>query len=69
MFMNRMALCIHASQFEARFERLLAAIQYPTARRLADIQLPFPSGLSREGQSNLLPPHFAVYGDSISRRQ
>jgi hypothetical protein len=28
--------------FEARFERLLAAIQYPTARHSADIQLPFP---------------------------
>jgi hypothetical protein len=48
----------------------LAAIQYPTARRLADIQLPFPSGLSRESHSNLMPPRILLdYGDRISRRR
>ena len=86
MLMNRMALCIHASQssfplpcrellgrrrheflkylriawlgqvmFEARFEQLLAAIQYPTARHLADIQLPFPD---RSELRKSLEPHY-----------
>jgi hypothetical protein len=40
--------------FEARFERLLAAIQYPTVQRLADIQLPFPE---RSEQRKPLEPH------------
>jgi hypothetical protein len=48
--------------FEARFEQLLAAIQYPTARRLADIQLPFPDRSElRKPLEPHYPPHFVDY--------
>jgi hypothetical protein len=55
--------------FEARFEQLLAAIQYPTAGRLADIQLPFPKRSEQRKPLEPHAPHFVDYGDSISRHR
>src|SRR6184192_1502159 len=53
MIINRVFL---SSGYSRRCRtRLFPAIQYPTARRLADVRLPFPQRLSRVSHSNPIP--------------